>query len=208
MFFSSHVVGGLTLAPLIALVLLPRLGFEASILVAIGVSVLVHFSASVVGRVWAETLLDGLWPIAQGIRIAATPLTTAAELVEALAARIAGPIDAPPRPASVEVEFQADPDDPEDLESELPESTRQILEHVVALTRTDVSEVMTPGSSMIVLSATTSAHHAAKVFRETGLSRIPVFGENRDDILGILYAKDLFPAMTDTQDFDSIQPGS
>ena len=50
---------------------------------------------------------------------------------------------------------------------------------------------------MTVLPATASAAHAAKTFRDSGLSRIPMFGENRDDILGILYAKDLFPAMTE-----------
>ena len=39
-----------------------------------------------------------------------------------------------------------------------------------------------------------------------GLSRIPLFGENRDDILGILYAKDLFPLMTEADDPDAVVP--
>ena len=112
----------------------------------------------------------------------------------------------PPRPASVEVEFQPDPDDPEDVETDLPESTRSILEHVVALTRRDVSEIMTPASSMVVLPSSTSARQAANTFRDSGLSRIPMFGENRDDILGILYAKDLFPLMTESPDPDAIAP--
>lgn len=206
---SLAVVGGLTLAALVALAahaLLPRLNFELALLVAVGLSVFVHLSASVVGRVWAETMLDAVWPIARLVRILATPLTTVAGLVETVASRLAGPIDAPPRPASVEVEFQPDPDDPEDSETELPESTRETLEHVVALTRRDVSEIMTPSSSMIVLPAITSATQAAKTFRETGLSRIPIFGENRDDILGILYVKDLFPVMIDASNLESVVP--
>jgi CBS domain containing-hemolysin-like protein len=206
---SLAVIGGLTLAALAALAaqeLLPQLSFRQALPIAVGLSVLVHLTGSVVGRVWAETLLDSVWPIARGIRIAAMPLTTASELVETLVSKLAGSVDQPPRPASVEVEFEPDPDDPDDSEADLPESTRQVLEHVVALTRTDVSEIMTPSSAMIVLPATSSAFQAARVFRETGLSRIPVFGENRDDILGILYAKDLFPPMTETSDFDSIVP--
>jgi CBS domain containing-hemolysin-like protein len=206
---SLAVVGGLTLAALIALAahaLLPWLHFELALILAVGISILVHLASSVVGRVWAETLLDAIWPIAGAVRVAAWPLTSAAELVESLAYRLAGPIDASPRPASVEVEFQSDPGDPEDLEAELPESTRQILEHVVALARRDVSEIMTPSSSMVVLPATSSAHQAARTFRETGLSRIPMFGENRDDILGILYAKDLFPTMLDADDIESVVP--
>ena len=205
---SLAVVGGLTLAALVALAAHSSLGldFELALPIAVGVAVLVHLSGSVVGRVWAETLLDAVWPIAGGVRFGATPLTKAADLVETIASRLAGPTDAAPRPASVEVEFQPDPDDPEDVEAELPESTRLVLEHVVALTRRDVSEIMTPSSSMVVLPAASSARQAAKAFRETGLSRIPIFGENRDDILGILYAKDLFPAMTDARDVDSIVP--
>ena len=206
---SLAVVGGLTFAALVALAahsLLPWLNFELALLLAVGLSVLVHLSASVAGRVWAETLLDALWPIAAAVRVAALPLTSAADLVETLASRLAGPTDAAPRPASVEVEFLPDYDDSEDTENDLPESTRLILEHVVALTRRDVSEIMTPGSSMIVLPATASAAQAAKTFRDSGLSRIPMFGENRDDILGILYAKDLFPPMTETPDVDSIVP--
>jgi CBS domain containing-hemolysin-like protein len=206
---SLAVVFSLTLTALVAIVahsVLPRMNLELALLLAVGLSIFVHMTASVVGRVWAETLLDALWPVARFVRIIAFPLTSAAELVETLASRLASPSDAPPRPASVEVEFQPDPDGPEDAESELPESTRAILEHVVALTRRDVSEIMTPSSSMVVLSATASARQAAKAFRETGLSRIPMFGENRDDILGILYAKDLFPAMMDAEHPDAIVP--
>lgn len=206
---SLAVVGGLTLAALVALAAhasLPHFNMELALVVAVGLSVFVHLSSSVVGRVWAETLLDALWPMTSAVRVVALPLTSFAELVESLTSRLAGSSDAPPRPASVEVEFQPDPDDPEDAETEVPESTRAILEHVVALTRQDVSEIMTPSSSMVVLPATTSARQAAKTFRDSGLSRIPLFGENRDDILGILYAKDLFPAMTETSNHDSVVP--
>ncbi len=206
---SLAVVFGLTLAALIALVsygLLPRLNIELALFLAVSLSIFVHLSASVIGRVWAETLLDALWPAAGIVRVVAWPLTSTSELIERIAARLAGPSDASPRPASVEVEFLTDPDDPEDAETELPESTRAILEQVVALTRRDVSEIMTPNSSMVVLPATSSARQAARAFRETGLSRIPMFGENRDDILGILYAKDLFPTMTEAEHPDHVVP--
>ncbi len=206
---SLAVVVGLTFAALVALAahsIDSPVQFEVALLLAILTAVLVHLAANVVGRVWAEPLIDALWPIAGPIQAAALPLTSAAKLVEALAYRLTGPADAPPRPASVEVEFQPDPDDPEDLETDLPESTRMILERVVALTRRDVSEIMTPASSIVVLPAAASARQAARAFRESGLSRIPMFGENRDDILGILYAKDLFPLMTESPDPDAVVP--
>jgi CBS domain containing-hemolysin-like protein len=57
---------------------------------------------------------------------------------------------------------------------------------------------------MVTLPASASARAAAQVFRDTGKSRVPVFGENRDDIVGILYAKDLFNRMIDEEDLRSI----
>ena len=168
-----------------------------TIVIASSVTILNHFLASVFGRVWAETYLAAIWPIARLIRQLAWPLTTVALAAEWLANHLAGPADAPPRPASVEVEIPPDVDHPEDVESDVSVSTRVLLEHVVGLTRLDVSEIMTPRSAMTTLPSSVSAKVAAQTFRETGLSRIPIFGENRDDIVGILYAKDLFPMMID-----------
>jgi len=184
----------------------PRLPISAALAVAVVMAAVVHLLSSVVGRVWAETLLDAAWPVAPAVRVLAWPLTASGALLETLAGRLAGPADVAPRPATVEVEFVADADHPEEADGDLPESTRLLLEHVVALTRRDVSEIMTPRSAIVALPASTSARAAAKTFRESGLSRIPLFGENRDDILGILYAKDLFPPMAEAEDADSIRP--
>lgn len=191
------VVAELFAAALLARELVVNPSFVAIILAAVA-TIAVHFAASVIGRVWAETLLASIWPIAKVVRGVAWPLTTAALGVEWVAYRVAGPTDAPPRPASVEVEIIADADHPEEAEPDVSRSTRTLLEHVVGLTRLDVSEIMTPRSAIKLLPATVSAMQAAQTFRETGLSRIPLFGENRDDILGILYAKDLFPLMVDS----------
>ena len=173
---------------------LPPLG---AIAVAAGATIAVHFAASVVGRVWAETLLGTLWPMAGLIRSAAWPLTAVAVGAEWVVAHLAGPADTPPRPASVEVEILPDADHPDEIEGDVSVSTRTLLEHVVGLTRLDVSEIMTPRAAIKLLPSTCSPQTAAQAFRETGLSRIPIFGEHRDDILGILYAKDLFPLMVD-----------
>ena len=56
-----------------------------------------------------------------------------------------------------------------------------------------VSQIMTPRTDIIMLSATLTIEEARIEVIESGHSRIPVYRENRDDILGILYAKDLLP---------------
>jgi CBS domain containing-hemolysin-like protein len=67
---------------------------------------------------------------------------------------------------------------------------------------------MTPRSAIVMLPGSVSAGTAARTFRQSGLSRIPLFGENRDDIIGILYAKDLFPRMTEFHDREETLPRS
>jgi CBS domain containing-hemolysin-like protein len=166
----------------------------------LGIALVGYVAAAAIGRVFAERLLDALWPIAPLIRGLAAPLTLVGAGAEWIARQFGGSDDAPPRPASVEVEIPPDDDNPEADEPDLPDSVRAMLEHVVELTRRDVSELMVPRSRMVMKQATISAREAASVFRSTGLSRIPLYGENRDDIVGILYAKDLFPALLDAAD--------
>jgi len=57
-----------------------------------------------------------------------------------------------------------------------------------------------------VLPATATALEAARVFADSGKSRVPVFGEHRDDIVGILYAKDLFPLLLNAGDPATVIP--
>jgi CBS domain containing-hemolysin-like protein len=163
-----------------------------------------YFLAGAVGQVYAEGVIDRLWPLAGMLRVLIQPLTLVRRLSEATVARLARPGGRLPRPASVEVELPDGGDTADVVDAELPDSVRELIQQAIELTRRDVAELMTPRSAMITLPASVSAATAARAFRESGLSRIPVFGENRDDILGILYAKDLFPRMTDLGGSDAI----
>ena len=205
------VVTGLTLAALLGVAVdreAPTLAVEAVLAIALTVGALGYVFAGVIGRVFAEKVLDRFWPAALWLRVVTMPLTIATKQVESLVERLAREPDSTPRPTSVEVEIPSDSDHPEDSEADLPESTRELLKHAVALTRRDVSELMTPRSLIVTLPSSVTAPSAARVFRETGKSRIPLYGENRDDIVGILYAKDLFPRMTETTDPSAIIPRS
>ena len=211
------VVTGLALAALLGLALAALLGsgsryvgpahaVEAMVAIALGIGAVGYVMAGVVGRVFAETVLDASWPATGLLRALTSPLTMATHLVETLASRIVRDGDDTPRPASVEVEIPSDGGDPEDPEAELPDSTRELLQRAVELTRCVVSDIMTPRSAIVALPASVSARAAAQTFRETGKSRIPLYGESRDDIIGILFAKDLFPRMTDPEGPDAVIP--
>lgn len=184
-------------------------GVEAiEIILGLSVTVgLLHAGAAVTGRVLAEPILVRLWPIATTVRLLAVPITAPARWLGALIKLIASGRNRTARPVSVEVEVPAaEGEEPDAGDAEVSESTRRILENVLELSRKDVSEVMTPRSAMALLPESVSAAEAAREFRERGLSRIPLYGENRDDITGILYLKDLFAAATGRGGFESVEP--
>ena len=204
------ILGGLGLAALLGALIArsdPGLGIDLLAALLLGLGAAAHLAAGMIGRVHAETVLDRLWPLANLIRAVMTPLTFPARGLEALAYRRAhrGPVS--PRPPSVEVELHSAHDLPEEgLDADLPEATRALVERAVELAHHDVASIMTPRSAMLVLRATISAREAASLFAASGRSRIPLFGEHRDDIVGILYAKDLFPVLVEAGDPSTILP--
>ena len=68
-----------------------------------------------------------------------------------------------------------------------------MIHAVIELGEQRVHEVMVPRIAMVTLAAAASFEEAIDTVVEEGHSRIPVFEESIDEIVGILYAKDLLP---------------
>ena len=88
------------------------------------------------------------------------------------------------------------------LDGGLDESAAEMLENVVEFNSTEVGTVMTPRTDIEGLPLSDDISAIREFIVEVGHSRIPVFGENLDDIRGILYVKDLVPYLgTEVDDF-------
>lgn len=68
---------------------------------------------------------------------------------------------------------------------------KSMLQGVLEVAETQVREVMVPRSQMVVIERSQSLDEMLKVIVDSGHSRFPVIGEDRDEVLGILLAKDL-----------------
>jgi CBS domain containing-hemolysin-like protein len=68
---------------------------------------------------------------------------------------------------------------------------RQMIHSVFALGDTIAREVMVPRTEMVWIEEHKTLAQALALFLRSGFSRIPVIGENVDDVLGVLYFKDL-----------------
>jgi CBS domain containing-hemolysin-like protein len=77
------------------------------------------------------------------------------------------------------------------LEGGIPAEAAEMLENVVDLSDTDVGEIMTPRTEIEGIEMTNDLREIRKFALESGRSRIPVYEDNLDQIVGILYVKDM-----------------
>jgi CBS domain containing-hemolysin-like protein len=68
---------------------------------------------------------------------------------------------------------------------------RRMIQSVFELSDTPAREVMVPRTEMIWIESGKSAGQAISLAVRSGHSRIPVIGENVDDVVGVVYLKDL-----------------
>jgi magnesium and cobalt transporter len=76
-------------------------------------------------------------------------------------------------------------------EVELDAEEKSMLSGVLEVSETQVREVMVPRSQMVVIDIEQEFDEILAVILESGHSRFPVIGEDRDEVLGVLLAKDL-----------------
>ncbi len=73
----------------------------------------------------------------------------------------------------------------------------QMIHAIIELGDQRIHEVMVPRIAMVALPADATMERAIDTVIEEGHSRIPVYEETIDEIVGILYAKDLLPFLRD-----------
>ncbi|WP_106816050.1 hemolysin family protein [Microbacterium timonense] len=71
----------------------------------------------------------------------------------------------------------------------LEEDTASLLDRSLTFARLSAADVMTPRPSVHALAADDSAEEVIQLARRTGHSRFPVYGEDMDDITGIVHLK-------------------
>jgi magnesium and cobalt transporter len=76
-------------------------------------------------------------------------------------------------------------------ETDIDAEEKSMLAGVLEVSETQVRDVMIPRSQMVVIDIEDDIDEMIRVIVESGHSRFPVMGEDRDEVLGVLLAKDL-----------------
>jgi CBS domain containing-hemolysin-like protein len=90
------------------------------------------------------------------------------------------------------VDLIYDEDEEEQPEDDAQDSQEiELISSVLEFTDAIVREVMVPRTDMVTVPASTGSDEALDLVLASGKSRIPVTGDDLDDVVGVLYARDL-----------------
>ncbi len=79
----------------------------------------------------------------------------------------------------------------------IEEDEHELIQSIVSFRSVTVHEVMTPRVDIISLSTDTDFNEVQEIIKSTGHSRIPLYENNLDEVIGIIYAKDILPYIRD-----------
>jgi CBS domain containing-hemolysin-like protein len=146
--------------------------------------------ASALARYAAAGLIARGLPFIRAMTWVCLPLTKAVSFIDEAVRRLSG--------ANLRQEEEREAEllrsiEETQREGGLDEDAASMLENVVEFTSTDVAEIMTPRTDIDGIELASDLPSIRAFISEVGHSRIPVYKENLDHVIGILYVKDLIP---------------
>ncbi|MFH1419837.1 MAG: hemolysin family protein [Planctomycetota bacterium] len=134
-----------------------------------------------------EPFLARTLPAIELMRRITRPILIAVNAVDEIIRRLAGvPRETSDRAVEAEREIM------DAVSSEtVDESERAMIESVMVLDETSAGQIMTPRTDMVAIDSGASYEEVRKLVLDAGHSRIPVYEDTMDQVVGLLYAKDL-----------------
>ena len=147
--------------------------------------VLVGASPRTVGRQHADGMIRGTASIVRGVRIILGPL---AQGLVVLGNRVTPGTGRSSFTSEDQLLSMVDEAASNDL---IEEDDRDLIHSVFDFTDQFVRAVMVPRTEMVTVDAETTTEQAMSLFLNRGVSRVPVVDDDADDVVGVLYLKDL-----------------
>lgn len=163
----------------------------AGVATAVGVTFLLNFVVNdVLVRLLAHRhpnrfLITAL-PYLEGLRRVTAPIRLPLVGITRLVFRV--PLEEPESTAREEVLESVEEGE---REGSLSPDEADMIESIIDLDRSTVEEICTPRGEIAMVHEDTHLDEAAKLMLEHGHRRVPVYGRDRDDVLGVVYALDL-----------------
>jgi len=93
-----------------------------------------------------------------------------------------------------------------EAEGILEEEEGELIHSIIEFGDTRVSEVMTPRPDIVAVPDTATIKEARDIMLESKYSRLPVYGDQIDNVEGIIYVRDLLLCWADGREDENIRP--
>jgi len=135
-----------------------------------------------------KTVYAWSWTI-RGAYFAAAPFNVVAKIADEIVRRLSG--NTPDAPSEqLEAELMSVVAEGQE-EGQFDEAESRMIEAIVRFKEKTVEQIMTPRTEMKAIELTNNLGDVARAARHIGHSRIPVYEESPDKIVGVFYVKDL-----------------
>ncbi|MCK5172572.1 MAG: HlyC/CorC family transporter, partial [Planctomycetes bacterium] len=157
---------------------------------------------------WAEhtgeKILSGTYPLLKALSFIISPILILFDLHDRLVRRLAGITESTPDQEQEERQEEImSAVEQGMIEGVVDEEEAEMIENVLELSDTTAEEIMTPRTDIVAIKVGDDLQTILDTIIQAGHSRIPVCEENIDNIIGLIYAKDLLSHIgKDIEDFD------
>jgi CBS domain containing-hemolysin-like protein len=193
----ARVLGQLGAGVGVALLLFrfPASGWLTALVIVLTAFLLVGLSESIartVGDARAVQVASRLSRMVEAVEAALSPVVVLGEVIDR------GLNSLLPRPQQDEEDREAIAEQFKAVvaaEAEVPPDEQVLLNGVFRLAQTEVHEIMVPRIDLVAVDQDSSWREVVDLVRSSEHSRLPVFSSTVDNIVGVLYAKDLLPSV-------------
>ena len=160
----------------------------ATVIVTLLVLALGEITPKIIAREHSEELALFLAPALKFLIIVLTPLTFVFNGLKILVKRLFGKNEAP--------EFSEDElltiVEEAEAGGAIGEEQSELIANAIEFNDVEAIDILTPRVDIVAIERGTPVTEIKKVFKESGLSRLPVFEDDLDNIIGVLNHKDFY----------------
>ncbi len=160
----------------------------ATIMVTLLVLVLGEISPKIIAREYAEEVALFLTPFVRALIFILTPLTFIFNGLKIFLKKAFGKKDEP--------EFSEDElltiVEEAEAGGAIGEEQSELIANAIEFNDIEAIDILTPRVDIVAVERGTPVADIKKVFRESGLSRLPVYEDDLDNIIGVINQKDLY----------------
>lgn len=160
----------------------------ATVMVTLLVLILGEISPKIIAREYAEEAALLLTPLVRALIFVLTPITFVFNGLKVLIKKAVGKNEEP--------EFSEDElltiVEEAEAGGAIGEEQSELIANAIEFNDIEAIDILTPRVDIVAVERGTPVAEIKQVFKESGLSRLPVYEDDLDDIIGVINQKDLY----------------